>query len=513
MSSVDRFFLVLTLPRLLFALLVVVLLSTAGLWDLDYFWHLKTGEYIVTHLALPRSDIFSYTNYGVPWVPHEWLFQAVLYLVHNAFGSSGVKLLTVLLASSALFIAYSTAKKVLNSTGPVILLTFVAFIPIAAGMAPRPQLITYVFFAAFLHVIVDFKYHQNARRLWLLPMLMVFWVNFHGGYIVGLFLLFLFLASELVVYWFERPDHQRQMLWRLGAWAALTVLASLANPDFIMHWLYPFNVAGMETAINTIQEWRSPDFHLLQYQYYLLMAMGFFAILIYRKSKPDLTELLLPSIFLFAGFVSLRHIPLAGLALVPFAAAAIKDGLNIQGASRNGVLLARFTQRALASRRVSREIEARLNWAILVAVVLMAVAYQPEREAREIKKANSLLPVNATNFIEQTGITGRMFNSYNHGGYLIYRLYPRQQVFIDGRADVYGDEFLKSYMAIVYGEPGWEKAFDGYKIDYVICHRDSPLRQLLLLRGDYKLVYDDDKSSVLLKDAPGYAQVIAKYGL
>ncbi|MGH9963021.1 MAG: hypothetical protein ACREBC_38880, partial [Pyrinomonadaceae bacterium] len=146
-------------------------------------------------------------------------------------------------------------------------------------------------------------------------------------------------------------------------------------------------------------------------------------------------------------------------------------------------------------------------------VVAFAFVLLPRNEVREIEKANSLLPINAADFIEEAGISGRMFNSYNYGGYLIYRLYPRQKVFIDGRADVYDDDFLKAYMTILHGEPGWEESFDGYGIDYVICHRASPLRQLLLLRGDYKLVYDDNKSSVLLKDAPKYAQLIAKYGI
>lgn len=104
-----------------------------------------------------------------------------------------------------------------------------------------------------------------------------------------------------------------------------------------------------------------------------------------------------------------------------------------------------------------------------------------------------------------------MFNTYHFGGYLIERLYPAQKVFVDGRGDLYGDVFLREYMEIAFGAPAWARLFDKYEIDYLVVQRDTPLRQLLLCRGDFKLVYDDPGSSVLVRDTMKYGAVIAKY--
>jgi hypothetical protein len=145
-------------------------------------------------------------------------------------------------------------------------------------------------------------------------------------------------------------------------------------------------------------------------------------------------------------------------------------------------------------------------------------AYAPVYHARAIDKVSknlwvSVLPLNATEFILKAGITGHMFNTYHYGGYLIHRLYPSQRVFIDGRADLFGDSFIEEYSKIYQGDPDWEETFNKFNIDYVICERRAPIRQLLLSRGDFKLVYDDKQSSVLVKNSPHFARIIQKYGL
>ncbi|HET6220743.1 MAG TPA: hypothetical protein VFE11_01205, partial [Dongiaceae bacterium] len=112
--------------------------------------------------------------------------------------------------------------------------------------------------------------------------------------------------------------------------------------------------------------------------------------------------------------------------------------------------------------------------------------------------------VGAVQFILDNGITGRMFNSYGFGGYLIHRLYPQQRVFIDGRADMYGDAFVNEYINISEGQPRWAQLFDKYQIDYVVCTPNAPIRQLLLTRGDFRLVFQDEASSVLVKNEPRF---------
>lgn len=493
---------VLDFPRLVFAILFLWTLFAIDLHDPDYYWHLKAGEYILTHGSLPSVDPFSYTFRGEPWVLHEWLFQVVLYAVFDWLGPFGVKVLTASLGTLSVYIGYAAAARLLNGSTAAVMLAIACFPLAALGFSPRPQLVTYVCFAACLYCLIDFKYFQRDRWLRALPVLMVPWVNSHGGYLAGLALLVLFASSEWLMYLVgKRADPvYRNRLLVLSLIGALAVLATLANPYFIDHWIYPFQVMNMDVAIASIAEWQSPNFQQLGFKLYLILALGFLIAWIYRGSGPDLTEIALPVFFIVAGFVSVRHIPLAALALIPFGAVATREGAYAS-------LYARW----LNSGRQLGAGEYLLNWAILAGVSIALLAAYPMKQARAVEARDAMIPVKAAEFIRTTGITGRMFNEYRFGGYLIYQFYPRQRVFIDGRADLFGDQFLKEYLDINNGAADWDKLFDKHEIDYVVTPREAPLRQLLLTRGDFRCVYEDDENSVLVKNSPRFAGLIAQH--
>lgn len=504
----------LDLRRLGFAAVFLSFLTLINLTDPDYFWHLRTGQYLLEQGALPTGDVFSYTNAGQPWILHEWLFEVMLASIHALLGEFGVKLMTSLLATATLVIAYATANKILGKPYVAFFLALAFFIPAALSISPRPQMLTFLLFVLFLRVLTGFKSHGENRGLLALPPLMAVWVNFHGGYVAGLALLALFTACEWLVFLAtdSRDEAQRRRLQWLSLAAVAALLSSLANPYFLGHWLYPFQVMGMEASRHYISEWLRPAFQALGYQVYLGLVFTFFITAIYRKTRTDFTELAVPLFFVTAGFVTARHIPLAVIAMIPFAAATFAQ----QPLAR--MIPTHWLQACTAwyGRRVRQgrdlgDTEYLLNWLLLVVVIGGFLLYYPIYHAKDAEKVDSRIPVKATEFLIKEGIRGRMFNTYHYGGYLIQQLYPAQKVFIDGRADMYGDAFLKEYIEISSGGSGWEKLFDKHQIDYVLIQHDSPLRQLLLIRGDFKLVYDDETNSVLLKDREEYAPIIAKY--
>lgn len=500
------------LPKTVFAVLFLWIFFFSGLRDPDYFWHLEAGKKILADHALLLSDPFTYTNYGLPWVPTEWLFQVILASFYNLLGDSGSRLTMALLGSATLWVVYAATQRYLRHVPLAILITLAFYTLFSPFIAPRPQLISYLFFAIFLYALLDLKYFGNARLLVALPPLMVVWVNAHGGYMVGIVLIALVTGCEWLMAWYRRNQGelegvkhtQVKLIWTL----VLTILASAINPEWFQHWLYPFQILQMEASKTFIQEWQSPSFHAPVFLGYLALVLGFFVIYIYQQRKADLTEMVLPLFFVAASFVSLRHIPLAVLIMAPFAAKAVGESGN----------LTQIYQRWVGRGKSLGDLEFKLNWLVVIVVAIGMAAYAPVYHARAIDKENknlveSLLPLNATEFILSAGITGRMFNTYHYGGYLIHRLYPSQRVFIDGRADLFGDDFIKEYSKIYKGEPDWALTFDKFNIDYVICERKAPIRQLLLNRGDFKLVYDDRQSSVLVKNSPHFSRIIQKYGL
>jgi hypothetical protein len=480
----------------------VLLVTLLPLADSDYFWHLKTGEYIVRHAALPAGDVFSYTKAGQPWVLHEWLFEVVLYAVSTGFGAAGVRALAAALIMAALALSLTTARRLAGAAAawpPLIIGTY-AF---ASGMSPRPQLITYACFALFLAVLLRFKYEHAVKPLIVLPLVMVLWVNAHAAYAVGIVLVLLFTACEWVA-WTCRPARdpaEKRRLVRLAQVACLVVLASLANPGLFERWLYPVQVVGM-TVNHMIQEWQSPDFHQLVSQAYLVLVLTFFVAVAYGTRKPDLTELVLPLIFVVAGYASRRHVPLAVLTLVPFTALALARAPF--ATAEAFVRSLKPVRWYMARRSTGRELgnyEYALNWLVAGAIVLCFPAYVHGKQTQVEHRPDEVLVEGAASFIVARGLGGNLFNEYGDGGYLIYRLAPRAKVAVDGRADMYGDQFIKDYLRIYLGAADWQVKFDRLAVDLAVLPLDAPIRQLLLENGRFREVYRDKHYSVLQRAA------------
>ena len=512
-----RLITLLSLRRLGFVVIFLTLMEKMqlGVIDPDYFWHLRTGRYLFEHHALPTGDIFSYTYAGRPWVLHEWLSEIVLYCVHSLLGAFGVKLVVSLMATATLVILYKTANQILKRPYLAFVLTLIFFIPMKMGISPRPQMVTLLMFAFLMHALIAFKYAHTIRTLWLLPPLMVVWTNAHGGYMIGIALLLIFVACEWLMR-IARQHHDVAGKHRLKvlSWVTgVTILASLINPYFIRHWLYPFEVMGMKASQEYINEWRSPDFHSLPFQLYLALVLLTMTAAMYRKVRPDLTELVVTLLFVVAGFVAVRHVIFAIIALVPFAATTITQLsparlLNDERVKR----LYSGYQRFAHNGKDLGKMEFVLNWFLLTVIVAGLTLYYPVLHEKDAETINKMLPVKATEFIVRAGISGRMFHGYSYGGYLIQALHPTQKVFIDGRADVYGDKFIEEYLAISQGAAGWKEKFEKYGIDYVVMPRDTPLIQILKAQGNFKLVFEDGINSVLLRDDERFAKIIAKYG-
>lgn len=511
MKTVLRF---LDLPRLALAIVFLALAVFQPLIDPDYFWHLATGEYLVQH-GLPRADIFSYTHADTAWVLHEWLFEILLYGAHTLLGGEpGIRLLLALMASGTLAVMYGTACRVTGKPHAALLLALSCFILVLIGVSPRPQLVTLLLLAIYLRIMIGFKYFGETRLLPALPLLMLPWVNSHGGYVIGLAVLFFFLLCETVVHLFaEERDHaQKKRLRRLGLFTCATLLASLANPWLIEHWAYPFEVMAMEASRTYITEWRSPNFHGLANRLYLVMVMGFFVFTAYRRDKPDLTEVAMPLAFMFMGFVSIRHVPLAAIAGCVFMAVALSREPfdQIIPARWRARLAAGYERRFRQGKKQIGDAEFVINWLLLGILVASVIAFHPVIKNLNEAKQRKLVPVAAVDFILEQEINGRMFNTYHYGGYLIYRLFPAQKVFIDGRADMYGDDFVKEYIEISTGTPGWKTLFERHSIDYLLVQRSQAIRQLLLEGGDFRLVFDDGTDSVLVRNDPRYAAIVPR---
>ncbi|MDO8347219.1 MAG: hypothetical protein Q7S85_04925 [Rugosibacter sp.] len=511
-----------TFPRLelvptVFILIFLIKVVNGQFDDPDFYWHLKTGEYIVAHGVLPQGDIFSYTSLGRPWVLDEWLSQVLMYLAHAWGGDLGVKIFVALAVTMCFWFCYGICKKILDGNQAKAFVSALLYYAFIIGVAPRPHLFTFLFFSLFLYLLLSFKYFGETVCFWVIPLVMAIWVNLHGGFFIGLVLVWLFIFGEWMTYYLAGKVEllKRRRLMQLTLTGVAALLASLASPEFIQHWLYVYHAISMESSQGLIEEWRSPDFHNPFFAYWLIVVISPFVAMIYATRKPDATELIVPLVFVASAFMARRNIPLAALAMAPFAAVCMRAGLT--DSLKNFLARFRITPSGDVSGMQAKlnqpigKYEYVMNWLLILVTLLSLVLTYPERQKAISASLNTILPVKATDFILREGIKGRMFNTYHYGGYLIYRLYPHQLVFIDGRTVMYGDLFFKETLAIYEGSSQWKERFEHYGIDYVICESEAPLRQLLLEEGRFRRVFDDGMHSVLVRDVGKFRSVIQRY--
>jgi hypothetical protein len=502
-TLINRF----TIPTTVILVLFLVKLMNPVFYDPDFYWHLKTGEYIVAHLSIPSTDPFSYTAESQRWVAHEWLTELILYGASALLGLTGIRIVVAAVLCATFIALFRFVKKMIGDDTRALILSMVFFAPLMPYGSPRPQIFSFLLFSVLLCILLEYKYFANTRKFFLVPALMLAWVNLHGAYVVGFALLLIFTATESLVYLHdvERDAERAKGLRKLIVMTALSAAVVNINPQGFGVWIHPFFLMAMDASKNLIVEWQSPNFHNAFYQYYLLLIIGFFVATSYCRKKPDLTEFSIPAFFIIAGIISQRHLPLTCFTLLLFSS-ALYNRISLPKLSQRWKGKSRLVHN-MTRKQMNASLVPILN--LLLVLVSATAVLSSEVAKRGSETLDNVFPVKATDYVVENNLKGRMFNEYGDGGYLIYRLAPQRKVFIDGRADMYGDSFIAEYIEISGGGPQWKEKFDKLNIDYVICGKSMPLRQLLLAEKSFKEVYSDRSHSVLVKERSGAIQQLA----
>jgi hypothetical protein len=334
---------------------------------------------------------------------------------------------------------------------------------------------------------------------------MLLWVNIHGGYAIAFMLLGVYIVGETFNR-LTRHDEDPVMSWRQIRTLLLLGLIAFAvvvvNPHGWQMWLYPFRTVGIGALRDFIQEWRSPDFHLSLTWAFLAMILLSLAALGRSPRRADWTDLAMLGLWTFWGLFAARNIGLYGLLTIPALArhADAAWGQYLPGERK------RISRELVGTERVPRVptsslSSTRLNWILLglvvfAALVKIGVALNPQEA---IKAEQDSLPAKAVQFIQENEPAGPLFNSYNWGGYLIFKLWPDYPVYIDGRTDLYDDAFIRRYLDMVAGGEGWQRTLDEDGINLVLIESGSTLARFL--KGDpaWIILYQDAMVTVFAR--------------
>jgi hypothetical protein len=478
--------------RRLFEALFFIALFVMGVratLDADMWWHLRTGEYILQQ-GIPRLDVFSFTVPDHAWVTHEWLSQVVMWLAYQAGGFAGLIVGTAVLVMLTFGLVYGSCAGRPYLAAFIVLL---AAITSAIVWGARPQMFNLLFTAVFVFLVERVKDHKLPLwTWWLLPVFMILWANFHSGYLLGVVLLGTYVVGEAAQQWFHKTD-ERTLHWatirRLFIVTVLCFLVAALNPNGPELWIYPFFTLGSSAMQAYIQEWHSPDFHQTFFWPFAgMLALGVVTF-VFSQRRVTATDLLLFLGTGAAGLLSARHIPLFAIVAAPIIA---RHGLSALAGTAVYPILNGDVPEPKPTRLM-----AGLNLFVLLAAIVGALVWTANKVAANETAVAAQYPVTAVNFLQANGLAQeRGFNSYNWGGYLIWRELP---VFVDGRADVYGDEFLFYYRQAFDAGPRWQEPLDDFDVTYVLMERDSPLMTVLAASGEWQEVYQDDLAQIFVR--------------
>jgi hypothetical protein len=476
--------------------------------DTDTWWHLQSGRVTLENGHILQTDVFSHTRQGQPWVNHSWLSQVILYLLFHGFRYFGLGLFQALVVTLTFAFVYAQME------GDVFTRAFVVVLAAAASAVvwiARPQLLSLLLTAVLCYLLHIYK-RRGVNRLWLIPPLFALWVNLHAGYALGFIVLVGFVAGEVLnnlLAWISPPegetgDEPRDPIvsWRgiglVVLVSLISVLCLVLNPNTTRMWVYYLDTVRIGVLQDFIQEWRSPDFHPLYTHPFIWLLLATLAAVGLSGRRVDGSDLALVAGFAYASLLAGRNMGPFALVAAPVLSRHISTILQRWGRA------ARARGWLRPPRRASRPPSARMavvNW-LLLALVLVAAgvkAYLPLRAEFNLENERRTLPVEAVEWIQQERPQGPMFNSYNWGGYLIWRLWPDYLVFVDGRTDLFGNELLSQYLEVQFARPGFQEVLDEYGINFVLTEAQGFTDNFLALDEGWTQVYSDDIAVVYVR--------------
>ncbi|MGD0868625.1 MAG: hypothetical protein ABSB88_03660 [Bryobacteraceae bacterium] len=471
------------------------------LGDGDTGWHIRTGEWIVANHLVPTHDVFSFSKPGGVWFAWEWLSDVIFAGLNGMWGLGGVVLLSVLLLSATFTVLFLVARRKANAV-TAIAVTIVAAAASSVHWLARPHLFTLLFVILFYAALERMREGQTRWGRWpylaLLPGATIVWTNLHGGFFVGIALAGVYGAGELAQMALTADREARGPAWqrakRYFACAGGCLAASLINPYTYHLHAHLLEYLRDPYASQHIIEFFSLSFHhpaAIFFESMLLLA----AVSVFWYARQGrYTESLLLLVFGHLGLMAARNIPIFVLVAAPPVAGLVQAWLNglpelelAQWVRRAAAKYNQMAARTAETDQIARWHVVSVLGMAMVAALLFAPA-PPKRFHAEFDPQN--YPAKAIAALKRMP-EPRIFTNDVWGGYLIWRLYPADKVFVDGRSDFYGSAFEEKFIDVLNVKYDWERILGGFDVDTILLPTDAPLAGALKESSRWRVVYDD----------------------
>ncbi len=437
-------------------------LGVRPIGDNSMFTHLRTGIHMARTGAIPRSDPYSFTAGGRPWVVQSWLPE---WTYGWAYRLGGEDLRMVVLQQAVLLALLAWLILRLARTGSPLRTAGAGLLAVGIGApfwSPRPLLFGLICMALTITVV------ERRRTPWLLVPIVWLWVNSHGSFPLGL----VWLGARAMGEALEWRAWPRDAIRYIGAFAAGLVVAVL-NPLGAKLLAFPFTLGDRREAFESILEWASPNF---QNRPAVLVFLTV-SLLLLARARLSWRDVIPSVAFVAAGLLALRNLPVTAIVLAPVLGRILRQPESRPPRSRPAAAV------PVGNDRVNRIFAA----AIAVAFAAFALSVLSDRPLQV-----GTYPVAAVTYLEREGLLEqphRLAHFDFVGNYLELRYGERVQVFIDDRVDMYPNSVSRDYRTLLAARPGSLDVLDRHSIDVVLWDREFPLTALLQAGDGWQEVF------------------------
>jgi hypothetical protein len=461
-------------------------------FDGDLPRHLLLGRLIREARSVALTDTFSFRTQGFPSVPHEWLSQVLFSIANDLLGLSGVVLLTALIVTATWAIVFHETER---RASRLFVRLFVVALGIGVSMIhvlPRPHLFTFLWTSLWIAALERVT-NEKPKLWWLLPVLMLLWVNLHGMFILGIMIWGIYLVGSFMEHpskeWFLQSSTRAMLLAGISS-----LLATFLSPTGPKIWEAVASLSSNSYITSRIPEYQSANFHNpATWPFILLVALTILGFA-RRGSQSSWTHILLTISFAAIALYTSRMIPLFAIVAVPITAKTLSDWISRE-----------FHQNHfLAAENNITAMNAHSNGSIWIVVLVIAVTVlfrsgttiDPQQKGNVFD--NRFFPVQAVEWLNAHPQKGHMFNEFDWGGYLLLKMQPRQQIFMDGHTHIYGEALTREYETVITVGKDWKTIFDKYQIRWAIVRENAPA--MGALEGlHWKILYQDETAVILGK--------------
>ena len=455
--------------------------------DSDLGRHLTIGNYILDNRTIPTHDLFSHTLSNQSRPPYEWLSQILFALANRLLELDGVVLLTAMILATTFTLVLKFANRRSDSPTLAFLITFLALGASSLHWLPRPHIITFLLFAIWVEHLEQLR-KDRPMRLFTFPLIMVLWANLHGGFVFGILAWCAYLAGWLWEKWQNTASARTG--WKLLTVGLTSLAASVITPDLWRNWEAVLNNRSSFILSRTVETMPPNLTTPSVLPFTILLALTIILFLANYKNVPASHFFLLGGLGLTALLMA-RNIPLFVIACTPIAAELTKKSLiRWKGWNQIEKRFSGFSQQTrlhIYPLAVS-----------LLAVTVFANQYFNKHQTT-FQFNPQVFPVQAMNWLEIHPQSGRMFNEFNWGGYILYRTWPQQQVFLDSQSDFYGEPLMKDYEKLISAQGDWENLLANYQVGWAIIPPDLPLAGEMKTEG-WKILYEDQTAVILARE-------------